>query len=76
MRLPTIRGVIDRRILLNYRVDPQALAESLPSPFRPQLFDGWGLTGVCPDSIARCPPKVATANLRDSLGECRVSRGG
>ncbi|MDA7980378.1 MAG: DUF2071 domain-containing protein [Pirellulales bacterium] len=47
MRLPTIHGVIDRRILLNYRVEPQVLAGNLPSPFRPQVFDGWALAGVC-----------------------------
>ncbi len=35
MRIPAIRGVIDRRILVNYRVDPSVLAGLLPEPFRP-----------------------------------------
>ncbi len=30
MRLPLIRGIIDRRILVNYRVDPAVLAQNLP----------------------------------------------
>ena len=30
MRIPTIRGLIDRRILVNYRVDPAVLARILP----------------------------------------------
>lgn len=45
--LPAIRGVIDRRILVNYRVDPGALDELLPHPFRPQTVDGHGIGGIC-----------------------------
>ncbi|HVS36225.1 MAG TPA: DUF2071 domain-containing protein [Gemmataceae bacterium] len=47
MRIPVIRGVIDRRILVNYRVDPAALARLLPPPFRPKLIHGAGMAGVC-----------------------------
>src|SRR6266850_249514 len=47
MRLPVIRGVIDRRILVNYRVDPHALAAILPTPFRPQVVRGFGMAGIC-----------------------------
>src|SRR6185437_15131365 len=47
MRLPVISGIIDRRILVNYRVDPLVLAKILPPPFRPQLVHGLGLAGIC-----------------------------
>lgn len=47
MRLPVMRGLIDRRILVNYRVDPDALAALLPEPFRPQLVRGHGIAGIC-----------------------------
>jgi hypothetical protein len=47
MWLPVISGVIDRRILVNYRVDPAVLAEILPPPFRPQLVGRYGLAGIC-----------------------------
>jgi len=47
MYVPRIQGVIDRRILLNYRVDPDVLAAQLPRPFRPQLVGGYGVAGVC-----------------------------
>jgi hypothetical protein len=47
MRIPVIRGVIDRRILVNYRVDPQVLAPLLPKPFRPKLHRGQGMVGIC-----------------------------
>src|SRR5262245_19574917 len=47
MRLPSLRGVIDRRILVNYRVDPDVLARLLPSPFRPQMIGGFALAWIC-----------------------------
>jgi Uncharacterized conserved protein (COG2071) len=47
MKIPAIRGVIDRRILVNYRVDPSVLAGLLPQPFRPKLVNGAGMAGVC-----------------------------
>ena len=47
MKLPIIRGIIDRRILVNYRVDPDVLARLLPAPFRPKLHRGYGLVGIC-----------------------------
>ncbi|MES2524406.1 MAG: DUF2071 domain-containing protein [Gemmatimonadota bacterium] len=47
MILDTVHGIIDRRILLNYRVDPEVLARVLPRPFRPKLYRGHGIGGVC-----------------------------
>jgi hypothetical protein len=47
MRLPVIRGVIDRRILVNYRVDPRILAPLVPPPFRPKIVQGVGMVGIC-----------------------------
>src|ERR1700730_7686708 len=47
MRIPVVRGVIDRRILVNYRVDADVLAGILPAPFRPKLVQGMGMAGVC-----------------------------
>lgn len=47
MRLPVICGVIERRILVNYRIAPEVLAKTLPSPFRPKLYNGYGVAGIC-----------------------------
>jgi Uncharacterized conserved protein (COG2071) len=47
MRIPVIRGVIDRRILVNYRVAPGVLAPLVPAPFRPKLHRGYGMMGIC-----------------------------
>src|ERR1700730_1537912 len=47
MKIPMIRGTIERRILVNFRVDPDVLTHLLPSPFRPKLVKGKGMAGVC-----------------------------
>ncbi len=47
MRIPVLRGIIDRRILVNYRIDPDALANILPPPFRPQFIGSVGIGGIC-----------------------------
>ena len=47
MRIPVIRGMIDRRILVNYRVDPSMLRPLLPSQFRPKIVQDFGIAGIC-----------------------------
>ena len=47
MWLDMIHGTIERRVLLNYRLDPAALQQALPRPFRPKLYHGYGVGGVC-----------------------------
>jgi Uncharacterized conserved protein (COG2071) len=39
--------VIERRLLVNYRIDPQYVAALLPCDFRPQLVGGHAVGGVC-----------------------------
>lgn len=45
--LPEMVGTIERRLLVNYRVDPKVLNRTLPEPFRPQLVAGAGMAGIC-----------------------------
>ena len=47
LRMPAVRGIIDRRILVNYRVDPGVAAARLPAPFRPKLVGGAAMAGIC-----------------------------
>lgn len=47
MRMPGINGTIERRLLVNFAVDPEVLTRLLPKPFRPQLVRGHGLAGIC-----------------------------
>jgi hypothetical protein len=63
MRIPLIRGVIDRRILVNYRVAPDVLARLLPPPFRPRLVRGAGMAGVCLIRLRHIRPRLLPAFL-------------
>ncbi len=47
MRLPVIRGLIRRRLLVNFRADPAVVQRLLPAPFRPKLHAGQAIVGVC-----------------------------
>jgi hypothetical protein len=47
MRLPVLQGVIRRRILVNFRVDPGVMQAQLPSRFRPKLHRGHAIAGIC-----------------------------
>lgn len=38
MKIPVIHGFIERRLLINYTVDPEVVSGILPSPFRPKLY--------------------------------------
>src|ERR1700760_611503 len=57
MRIPTITGVIDRRMLVNFTVQPDALQQILPQPFRPKLFRGKGIAGICLIRLKEVRPK-------------------
>jgi hypothetical protein len=47
VRAPAIKATMQRRILVNYRVEPATLASLLPKPFRPTLVGGYGIAGIC-----------------------------
>jgi uncharacterized protein YqjF (DUF2071 family) len=47
MRIPVIEGLIKRRLLINFRVDPVVMQKMLPSPFRPKLHRGYAIAGIC-----------------------------
>lgn len=61
MRIPTMRGVIDRRILVNYRVDPVILAGLIPPPFQPKLVHGMGMAGICLIRLSQIRPRAIPA---------------
>lgn len=58
MRLPTVTGLIDRRILANYRVDPDCMASALPQPFRPWVYRGYAVGGICLIRLKHIRPKA------------------
>jgi hypothetical protein len=57
MKIPTIIGTIDRRILINYQVDKDVLTKYLPDPFRPKLVNDKGVVGICLIRLKHIRPK-------------------
>jgi hypothetical protein len=63
MRIPVVRGVIDRRILVNYHVEPDVLAPLLPAPFRPKVNQGVGMVGICLIRLKNVRPTFLPSRL-------------
>jgi hypothetical protein len=61
VRAPQLRGEIERRLLVNYRVDPEAIRPLLPAPFRPQLVGGFAVAGICLIRLGGLRPRWAPA---------------
>lgn len=70
-----MRGVIERRILVNFRVDPDVLTEVLPAPFQPQLVDGFGIAGVCLIRLGELRPALlpGAVGLRSENAAHRIA---
>jgi hypothetical protein len=61
--LPVIQGVIARRVLVNYRVRPDALRSLLPAPFEPKTVGGWAMAGICLIRLTELRPRGVPASL-------------
>lgn len=46
-RRPSLRGTIERRVLINYRVDPEVVQPLLSRGFVPDVYDGHAIVGIC-----------------------------
>lgn len=57
MKIPKIKGIIERRILINYQVEKEALENYLPAPFKPKLVNGKGIAGICLIRLREIRPK-------------------
>lgn len=57
MNIPRVHGTIRRRILVNYRVDPDVIQRILPAPFRPKLHQGSAIAGICLIRLEDIRPK-------------------
>lgn len=54
-------GVVERRLLVNYRTDPDVIARLLPAPLRPQLVGGHAVAGICLIRLGRLRPQPLPA---------------
>jgi uncharacterized protein YqjF (DUF2071 family) len=57
MKIPTLQGMIKRRILVNYRAEPGVVQKILPPGFRPKLHQGKALAGICLIRLEHVRPK-------------------
>ena len=75
MKLPVIQGVIRRRILVNFRVDPEVMQRSLPDRFAPKLAGGHAVAGICLIRLEEIRPLVfpAVAGLASENAAHRVA---
>lgn len=64
MKIPVIHGLIERRILVNFTADPTVVAAILPPPFRPKLYKGKAIVGICLIRLKNIKPK----GLPDFIG--------
>jgi hypothetical protein len=63
MHFPVVQGVIARRLLINYRVDPDVVAALLPAPFQPKLIQGAAIAGICLIRLQAVRPRGVPALL-------------
>ena len=75
MNIPTIEGVIDRRILINYTVDKAVIQEVIPAPFAPMTYDGRAIVGICLIRLINLRPKgfPAFVGLSSENGAHRIA---
>jgi hypothetical protein len=57
MKIPTIKGIIDRRVLVNFTVDPEIIQRIIPSAFRPKIYKGKAIVGICLIRLKDIRPK-------------------
>ena len=63
MKLPVIQGVIRRRILANFRVDPEVMQQQLPARFRPKLQRGYAVAGICLIRLEHIRPRFVPESI-------------
>jgi hypothetical protein len=57
MRLPVITGLIRRRLLINFRADPEITRRLLPGGLRPKLHGSQAIVGICLIRLEQIRPK-------------------
>ena len=57
MKIPTIHGYINRRILINFTADPKSVEKIIPFPFRPKIYKDKAIVGICLIRLKDIKPK-------------------
>ena len=57
MKIPTLQGIIKRRLLVNFRADAENIQKILPTEFRPKMHKGKAIAGICLIRLEHIRPK-------------------
>lgn len=57
MRIHTVKGIIDRRILINFIADREVVQKIIPKPFRPKVYKDKAIVGICLIRLKQMRPK-------------------
>src|SRR6185312_13634393 len=63
MNGPAMASIIERRLLVNYRLDPVATARLLPRHMSPDVVNGYAVGGICMIRLSRLRPAGLPAFL-------------
>lgn len=56
--IPSIRGVIKRRLLVNFKVDPEVVQRFLPDGLSPKLQGDHAIAGICLIRLEQIRPSL------------------
>jgi hypothetical protein len=56
VKIPIIQGVIERRLLINYRITLDVARKVVPQPFRPKCINGFTVAGICLIRLSKIRP--------------------
>src|SRR5690606_6569180 len=80
---PTLDGVIRRRILVNFRVDPEVARALVPEPLELELHGGYAHAGICLIRLEQVRPAcspidvgIASENIAHRFAVRRPSADG
>ena len=59
MRSPLVSSIVERRLLVNYRVEAEIASLLLPAPLRPRQVGGWAVAGICLIRLGGLRPRWA-----------------
>jgi Uncharacterized conserved protein (COG2071) len=63
MTINDIDATIERRLLVNYRIDREIAKRLLPAPFTPRLMNGHAMAGICLIHLRNARPAGLPAQL-------------
>ena len=81
--LKRIDTVVERRLLINWRVCPDVAATRVPPPFEPQIVNGYAIVGLCLIRLGSTRPSglptwtgVSTENVAHRIAVQRATSTG